>query len=463
MLKPAEAASLSTLRLAELLASTDLPAGVVNVVTGTGAEAGEALVGHPDVAKISFTGSTAVGKRVQQLATETLKHVTLELGGKSPTVVFADADLEKAATTAAAGFLGNAGQACVAGSRIFVQEGIRDEFVATLTGVMGTVFVPGDPFIEGTIVGALATKAHFDRVSSYVDIAAQEGANVVVGGGRYGDHGYFFAPTLLDQVTPDMRVVREEIFGPVGVLQTFTDVDDAVAKANDTDYGLAASVFTTDRTSPRRTAWPRASRPAPCGSTPGPSRATRRCRSAGTSSPASAAKAASRCSTPTPRADVAYSDSLHASRQITTIVYLDLARILAGLRMIEFFQKIQPYLRRMWQEQVDCAYFEGHRAGSRHAWRVAGMEGLPPGLEADEEEAEKNTDPAMEVDLKEVEAHVEEIAGSVPEVLEELERELVEEARTVWEVLAGFCEEELGIGPETLLEAHFGTMLGQRN
>jgi hypothetical protein len=159
--------------------------------------------------------------------------------------------------------------------------------------------------------------------------------------------------------------------------------------------------------------------------------------------------------------DVAYSDRLHASRQITTIVYLALARILAGLQLIEFFQKTQPYVRRMWQEQVDCAYFEGHRAGSRHAWRVAGMEGLPPGWEADEEEAEKNTDPAMEVDLKEVEAHVEETAGFAPEVLEELERELVEEARTVWEAFAGFCEEELGVGPETLLEAHFGTMLGQ--
>jgi hypothetical protein len=159
--------------------------------------------------------------------------------------------------------------------------------------------------------------------------------------------------------------------------------------------------------------------------------------------------------------DVAYSDRLHASWQITTIVYQDLARILAGLRMIEFFQKTQPYVRRMWQEQVDCAYFDGHRAGSRHAWRVAGMEGLPPGWEADEEEAEKNADPATEVDLKEVEARVEKTAGFAPEVLEELERELVEEARTAWEAFAGFCEEELGIGPETLLEAYFEPMLGQ--
>ncbi len=255
VLKPAETASLSTLRLVELLLEgTDLPAGVLNVVTGLGSEAGEALVAHPDVAKISFTGSTATGKHVQQLATETLKHVTLELGGKSPTVVFADADLRKAATGAAAGFLGNAGQACVAGSRVFVQDSVRDEFVAMLTEAMGTVFAPGDPFTPGTAVGPLASKAQFDRVSAYLEIAAQDGAHVVVGGSRYGDHGYFFAPTLLDDVTPDMRVVREEIFGPVGVLTTFTDVDDAIAQANDTEYGLAASVWTTNLTTAHRMA-----------------------------------------------------------------------------------------------------------------------------------------------------------------------------------------------------------------
>jgi acyl-CoA reductase-like NAD-dependent aldehyde dehydrogenase len=254
VLKPAETASLSTLRLAELLESTDLPAGVVNVVTGSGAEAGEPLVAHPDVAKIAFTGSTATGKHVQQVASRTLKRITLELGGKSPTVVFADADLQKAARGAAAGFLGNAGQACVAGSRVFVQESIRDEFVALLKEVIATMFTPGDPFAPGTIVGALSTKAQFDRVSSYLDIAVQEGANIVTGGERYGDHGYFFAPTLLDNVTPQMRVVREEIFGPVGVITTFTDIDDAIAKANDTDYGLAASVWTTNLTTAHRMA-----------------------------------------------------------------------------------------------------------------------------------------------------------------------------------------------------------------
>lgn len=247
VLKPAETASLSTLRLADLLLEfTDLPAGVLNVVTGLGAEAGEALVAHPDVAKISFTGSTGTGKHVQQLAAETLKKVTLELGGKSPTLVFADADLRKAATGAAAGFLGNAGQACVAGSRVFVQEDVRDEFVAMLTETMETIFGPGDPFTPGTAVGPLASKAQFDKVNSYIEIAAQEGAHVVVGGQRYGDHGYFFTPTLLDNVTPDMRVVREEIFGPVGVITTFCNIDDAIEQANDTEYGLAASVWTTN-------------------------------------------------------------------------------------------------------------------------------------------------------------------------------------------------------------------------
>ncbi|AZM58205.1 MULTISPECIES: aldehyde dehydrogenase family protein [unclassified Streptomyces] len=254
ILKPAETASLSTLRLAELLARTDLPDGVVNVVTGRGDEAGQALVAHPDVNKIAFTGSTATGKHVQRTATESLKQVTLELGGKSPSVVFADADLHQAARGVAAGFLGNAGQACVATTRILVQESIRDEFVELLTKEMTTVFTPADSLSAGTVVGPLATKAQFDRVSSYLDLAVREGANVVTGGTRYGDHGYFIAPTLLDGVNPGMRIVREEIFGPVGALMTFTDIDDAIAKANDTEYGLAASVWTTDLTNAHRMA-----------------------------------------------------------------------------------------------------------------------------------------------------------------------------------------------------------------
>lgn len=246
VLKPAETASLSTLRMVELIAEhTQLPAGVINVVTGLGSEAGEALVAHPDVAKIAYTGSTAIGRHVQKVAAETLKKVTLELGGKSPTVVFADADLEAAARGAAVAFLGNAGQACVAGSRVLVQEEVREEFTTMLTRAVEG-FAPLDPFTPGSPVGALATKAHLDRVQSYVDGAVEEGAHVVTGGTRYGDHGYFFTPTLIDDVTPDMRVVREEVFGPVGVITGFTDIDDAITQANDTEYGLAASVWTTN-------------------------------------------------------------------------------------------------------------------------------------------------------------------------------------------------------------------------
>ncbi|GAB4086282.1 aldehyde dehydrogenase [Myceligenerans cantabricum] len=252
VLKPAETASLSTLRLAELLEQTDLPAGVVNVVTGLGPEAGEALVTHPGVAKIAFTGSTTTGKHVQAAATRNLTRVTLELGGKSPTIVFADAALRPAARGAAAGFLGNAGQACVAGSRIFVQEDVYDQFLPLLQHAMTTIFTPGDPFTPGTVVGALSTSAQLDRVSSYVDTALEEGATIAIGGTRFGDHGYFFTPTLIDDVTPDMRVVREEIFGPVGVITTFTDIDDAVTKANDTEYGLAAAVWTTSLTTAHR-------------------------------------------------------------------------------------------------------------------------------------------------------------------------------------------------------------------
>ena len=142
----------------------------------------------------------------------------------------------------------------MAGTRIFVQTSVRDEFVSLLTDAIESRFAPGDPFTPGTVVGALATKQHFDSVASYVDSAREEGAKILTGGGRYGDHGYFFAPTLIDDVRPDMRVVREEIFGPVAVLTTFTDLDDALAQANDTVYGLASSVWTTNLTTAHRIA-----------------------------------------------------------------------------------------------------------------------------------------------------------------------------------------------------------------
>jgi acyl-CoA reductase-like NAD-dependent aldehyde dehydrogenase len=254
VLKPPEWASLSTLRFAELLDEhTDLPPGVVDVVTGTGAEAGDALVRHPGVAKIAFTGSTATGKRVHEAASADLTRLTLELGGKSPVVVFADADLEAAARGAAAAVLAGSGQACTAGTRLFVHEGVRAEFTERLLAAMAG-FVIGDPLDPATMMGPLAARPHYERVLSHLDAAAQDGARVLTGGTRYGDHGLFVAPTLLGDVTPDMRVVREEIFGPVGVLTGFTDLDDAIAQANRTEYGLAASVWTKDLATAHRLA-----------------------------------------------------------------------------------------------------------------------------------------------------------------------------------------------------------------
>jgi aldehyde dehydrogenase (NAD+) len=255
ILKPPEVASLSTLRLAELiLKHTDLPAGVINVVTGTGQEAGEALVKHPGVAKIGFTGSTKTGRRIQEMASATLKRVTLELGGKSPTIVCADADLDAAVLGAARGFCGHAGQVCVAGTRVFVHESIREEFAERLAGAIDKAFTPGDPFTPRTFIGPLASKQQFDRVMSYINLATEEGATIRTGGKRYGDHGYFVEPTLLENVTADMRVVKEEIFGPVGALMSFSDLDDVIAKANATEYGLAASVWTQDLSTAHRLA-----------------------------------------------------------------------------------------------------------------------------------------------------------------------------------------------------------------
>ncbi|PSL06089.1 aldehyde dehydrogenase (acceptor) [Haloactinopolyspora alba] len=254
VLKPPEWASLTTLRFAELLhQETDLPAGVVNVVTGSGSVVGEALVRHPGVAKIAFTGSTRVGRHVHEVASADLKRLTLELGGKSPVVVFADADLEATARGVAIALLGGSGQACTAGTRILVQESVREEFAERLSAAVAA-FTVGDPFDPATMMGPLATRQHFDHVTGYLDVAAQEGAHTRTGGSRYGDRGFFVEPTLLDEVTPDMRVVREEIFGPVGALMSFTDTADAITKANQTEYGLAASVWTSDLTTAHRVA-----------------------------------------------------------------------------------------------------------------------------------------------------------------------------------------------------------------
>ncbi|WP_033346343.1 aldehyde dehydrogenase family protein [Catenuloplanes japonicus] len=240
--KPAEWSPLTALRIGELLQLTDLPPGVVNIVTGDGAHTGEALITHPGVDKISFTGSLAVGKHILEVSSRDLTRVTLELGGKSPTIVFDDADLEAAARGAVAGFAQGSGEGCVAGTRILVQASIRDEFRALLLREM-EAYALGDPFHPDTRMGPLISATHFARVDSYLDAARADGGTLVTAGAA---RDLYMPPTLIENVGPDARVVREEIFGPVAALMTFTDLDDAVAQGNDTIYGLSASVWTRD-------------------------------------------------------------------------------------------------------------------------------------------------------------------------------------------------------------------------
>lgn len=241
--KPAAWSPLSALRIGELLLTTDLPPGVVNIVTGDGALTGEALINHEDVDKISFTGSLAVGKHILEVSSKDLKRVTLELGGKSPTIVFDDADLEAAARGAVAGFAQGSGEACVAGTRILVQEPVRERFRELLVQEM-KAYTLGDPFHPDTRMGPLASPQHFDRVSSYLDTVREEGGTLETA--DVTGHDSYMPPTLVEHVGADARVVREEIFGPVASLMTFTDTDDAVAQGNDTIYGLSASVWTTN-------------------------------------------------------------------------------------------------------------------------------------------------------------------------------------------------------------------------
>ena len=244
ILKPAEQTPLTALRLGEILMETGLPPGVVNVVTGFGETAGAAIAGHPDVDKVSFTGSTATGKLVLGASLGNLKRVTLELGGKSPHIIMPDADISAAARTAAAGFAMLTGQVCVAGTRILAHESVMDEFAAELAKAV-SAFRVGDPFEEETVLGPVVSAEQFERVNSYLSVGVSEGAEIVFGGGRFDNPGYFVEPTVFSGVSNDMRLAREEIFGPVAALIPFRDADEAVRIANDTDYGLAAAVATT--------------------------------------------------------------------------------------------------------------------------------------------------------------------------------------------------------------------------
>jgi len=255
VVKPAEQASCSVLRAAELLADV-LPAGVLNVVSGLGEEAGDALVRHPDVRRITFTGSTETGRTISAAAAGTLKQLAFELGGKSPNLVFADADLDAAAVgvTTMSLFTGNAGQTCIAGSRILVQASIYEEMVERIRRIAAEV-VLGDPLDPAATMGPLVSAEQLERVASYLAIGQKEGAELAFGG-RYGEDlfptssalrgGYFVEPTLFLQARNDMRISREEIFGPVGVVIPFDDDDEALAIANDSSYGLASGVWTTN-------------------------------------------------------------------------------------------------------------------------------------------------------------------------------------------------------------------------
>ncbi len=244
VLKPAEQTPLSALRLAGLIAEAGIPGGVVNVVTGFGETAGAALAAHDDVDKVAFTGSTEVGKLIVQAAAGNLKKVTLELGGKSPNIVFDDADAGAVEGAANAIFF-NHGQCCVAGSRLFIQQDRFDEVVNGVAEIAkGIKLGPG--MEPGTQMGPLVSDEQLRRVTGYLESGKADGATAVTGGGRYGDRGYFVEPTVITNTRPDMKIVREEIFGPVVVAAPFQSLDEIAAAANDTEYGLGAGIWTRD-------------------------------------------------------------------------------------------------------------------------------------------------------------------------------------------------------------------------
>ena len=245
VLKPAEQTPLSALRLGELCLEAGIPPGVVNVLPGFGPTAGSALVTHPDVDKIAFTGEYLTGQTIMREAAGTLKRISFELGGKSPNIVFADADLDAAVAGSLMGIFWNQGEVCCAGSRLFLQESVYDQFMDKLVGQAGKMKV-GDPMDPSTQIGALISEDHLNKVLRYIDIGKAEGAKLRTGGDQPTKRGYFVNPTIFDGVNDSMKIAREEIFGPVLSVIRFKDMDEVVPRANNTFYGLAAAVWTRD-------------------------------------------------------------------------------------------------------------------------------------------------------------------------------------------------------------------------
>ncbi len=245
VMKPAEQTPLTALRLGELAIEAGFPAGVINLINGAGETAGAALVAHPDVDKIAFTGHVDTAKIIQRQAAETLKRTTFELGGKSPNVIFADADLDTAVAGAFHAIYFHGGQCCTAGSRLFVEKRIHQEFVARLAE-KAKARVLGDPLDPNTEQGPQVSQEQLDKIFHYVDLGKKQGATLLAGGERVGDRGFFVEPTIFDNVKDDMAIARDEIFGPVVSVLPFQQVDEVIDRANRTNYGLAAAIWTKD-------------------------------------------------------------------------------------------------------------------------------------------------------------------------------------------------------------------------
>ena len=247
ILKPAEQTPLTTLRLGELAIEAEFPAGVINILTG-GPATGKAIVAHPGIDKIAFTGSTAVGKEIMRGAADSLKRITLELGGKSPNIVFSDADIDAAVKGAINGIFYGKGEVCNAGSRLFLESKLKDEFIEKLAA-RASKMRPADPLDPKTRLGAIVSQEQMKTVLGYIEAGKSEGAKVVAGGNRAsvdGGKGFFIEPTIFGDVKNDMKIAQEEIFGPVLSVLTFDDVDEVIDRANSNPYGLAAAVWTRD-------------------------------------------------------------------------------------------------------------------------------------------------------------------------------------------------------------------------